>query len=201
MTTLNERSKSVLGRIINKEQAGLELQAANRMNSFLLNVDRLVGELASLRDCRSYLVGEGLDVGVPTGKRSQDASKARTNLRSAATRLEKSDLNAQELISAVDGDAARQAVDLGNLRDCPELLEHVSIPNAKGLTPKRSTTTSLMFPAIPDSSTAWSRQRQNSLVQSRWRWGTSAMDPTRYEIGLPCSKRKPKSGAPGIRNS
>ena len=69
VTTLNERSKSVLGRIINKEQAGLELQAANRMNSFLLNVDRLVGELASLRDCRSYLVGEGLDVGVPTGKR------------------------------------------------------------------------------------------------------------------------------------
>ena len=110
MTTLNERSKSVLGRIINEEQVGLELHAANRMSSFHLNVDRLVGELRSLRDCRSYLVGEGLEVGAPTGRRSQDASKARTNLRSTATRLEKSGLNAEELISAVDGDAARQAV-------------------------------------------------------------------------------------------
>ena len=138
MTTLNERSKSVLGRIINKEQAGLELQAANRMNSFLLNVDRLVGELASLRDCRSYLVGEGLDVGVPTGKRSQDASKARTNLRSAATRLEKSDLNAQELISAVDGDAARQAVDaVDNLRDSLlKLIETCLDTERERLTPE-----------------------------------------------------------------
>jgi len=138
VTTLNERSKSVLGRIINKEQAGLELQAANRMNSFLLNVDRLVGELASLRDCRSYLVGEGLDVGVPTGKRSQDASKARTNLRSAATRLEKSDLKPQELISAVDGDAARQAIDaVDNLRDSLlKLLETCLDTERERLTPE-----------------------------------------------------------------
>ena len=110
MTTLNEQSKNVLGRIINKEQGRLELQAANRMSNFRQDLDRLVEELTSLRDCRSYLVGEGLEVAVVTGKRSKEASKARTNLRSAATRLEKSDLSVEELISTVDGDLARQAI-------------------------------------------------------------------------------------------
>lgn len=110
MTTLNEQSKNVLGRIINKEQGRLELQAANRMSNFRQDLDRLVEELTSLRDCRSYLVGEGLEVAVVTGKRSKEASKARTNLRSAATRLEKSDLSVEELISTVDGDTARQAI-------------------------------------------------------------------------------------------
>ena len=137
MTTLNERSKSVLGRIINKEQ-GPRASSCQPNEYFLLNVDRLVGELASLRDCRSYLVGEGLDVGVPTGKRSQDASKARTNLRSAATRLEKSDLKPQELISAVDGDAARQAIDaVDNLRDSLlKLLETCLDTERERLTPE-----------------------------------------------------------------
>ena len=110
MTTLNEQSKNVLGRIINKEQGRLELQAANRMSNFRQDLDRLVEELTSLRDCRSYLVGEGLEVAVVTGKRAKEASKARTNLRSAATRFEKSDLSVEELISTVDGDTARQAI-------------------------------------------------------------------------------------------
>ena len=49
MTTLNEQSKNVLGRIINKEQGRLELQAANRMSNFRQDLDRLIDTLEAAR--------------------------------------------------------------------------------------------------------------------------------------------------------